>query len=213
MYLDGLQAYWTKDWRGAVENLRRVYEVNPHFRDARTMLGKSWYYLGIELEEDEIWDEARDAFEQVTELLPDLEDAKVRLAKAEDVLIPPKRVEIDISAKLVTLYENHQPIHVFQCCTGRSNAPTIPGRYQVLDKMPEAYASKWALRMPWWVGIYYAGGSENGIHALPILSSGRILWRGALGTGCSFGCIVLDTDDAITLYDWVDVGTVVLISP
>jgi tetratricopeptide (TPR) repeat protein len=211
MYLDGLKAYWAKDWQGAVENLRKVYEVNPQFRDTRAMLGKSWYGLGIKYQDDEVWDEARDAFERVTELLPDLEDAKVRLAIAEDVLIPPKRIEVDISDKLVTLYEHHQPIHVFSCCTGRSNSPTVPGRYAILDKMPEAYASRWALRMPWWLGIYYAGGSENGFHALPILSSGRTLWRGALGTACSYGCIVLDTDDAITMYNWADIGTVVLV--
>jgi lipoprotein-anchoring transpeptidase ErfK/SrfK len=78
--------------------------------------------------------------------------------------------------------------------------------------MEMAYASKWSLEMPWWLGIYYAGGSENGFHALPLLSNGRILWRGALGTGCSFGCIVLDTDDAKMLYDWAKLGDAVLVN-
>jgi hypothetical protein len=67
--------------------------------------------------------------------------------------------------------------------------------------------------MPWWLGIYWAGGSENGFHALPILSNGRTLWSGSLGTGCSFGCIVLDTQDAIMMYNWTEIGDVVIVNP
>ena len=88
----------------------------------------------------------------------------------------------------------------------------IRDSYQIQSKLPMAYASKWDLDMPWWLGIYYAGGSENGFHALPIIkSSGQTVWRSALSTACSFGCIVLDTEDAQFLYNWVDIGTVVII--
>ena len=212
-YIQGLETYWEQAWPRVVKYLAKLYARNPDFRDTRVMLGHAYYHVGTERQEAEVWDEARDAFEAALRLLPDLEDAKLRLAQVKDEIIPPRRIELDISEKLITLYEEHQPIRVFVCCTGRRSAPTLPGRYQVLDKLPMAYASKWDLNMPWWLGIYWAGGSENGFHALPILSNGRTLWRGALGTGCSYGCIVLDTKDAITLYNWADVGTVVLVSP
>ncbi|NLG48640.1 MAG: L,D-transpeptidase, partial [Chloroflexi bacterium] len=107
---------------------------------------------------------------------------------------------------------DHAPKYVFRICHGRPSAPTVPGRYQIQTKMPMAYGSQWDLDMPYWLGIYYAGGSENGFHALPILSNGQILWSGALGTRCSFGCIVLDTEDAKTLYDWAELGTVVIVT-
>jgi lipoprotein-anchoring transpeptidase ErfK/SrfK len=60
--------------------------------------------------------------------------------------------------------------------------------------------------MPHWLGIYWAGGSENGIHALP-LKDGNKLWAGYLGSPISYGCIVLDTADAAALYEWADLGT------
>ncbi|MBC7235284.1 MAG: L,D-transpeptidase family protein, partial [Chloroflexi bacterium] len=213
LYLLGLEAYWAKDWPRVVECLQKVYNRRPDFRDTREMLGQAYYQVGIERQANEVWDEARDAYQAALDLLPDLEDAEKRLAEVMDIIIPPNRIEVDLSDKLTTVYENHQPIKVFPVCTGRPSAPTLPGRYLIQSKLPEAYASKWDLRMPWWLGIYWAGGSENGFHALPILSNGRILWRSALGTGCSYGCIVLDTEDAIWLYKWAEIGTVVLINP
>lgn len=212
LYRAGLDAYQLKDWPHAVENLSLVYELNPNFRDTQTMLGQSLYQRGIERQDAEVWDEALSLFQEAQALLPDLADAGVRAQACQDKLTPPKRIEVDISDKLCTLYEEGKVLHTFPVCTGRASAPTLPGRYQVLDKIPNAYASKWDLQMPWWLGIYWAGGSENGFHALPILSNGQILWSGSLGTGCSFGCIVLDTKDAKFLYDWAEIGDVVLVT-
>jgi lipoprotein-anchoring transpeptidase ErfK/SrfK len=65
--------------------------------------------------------------------------------------------------------------------------------------------------MPHWLGIYWAGGSENGIHALPIEQNGETLWAGYLGTPISFGCIVLGTAEAKALYDWAEIGTPVTV--
>jgi hypothetical protein len=87
----------------------------------------------------------------------------------------------------------------------------VPGSYQVLDKIPMAYASTWNLKMPYWLGIYWAGTLENGIHALPILPSGQKLWDGYLGQRVSYGCIILSTEAAKTIYDWAEVGTPVII--
>jgi tetratricopeptide (TPR) repeat protein len=213
MYLSGLAAYWEQDWEHAAERLTRVYKLDPRFRDTPVMLGEALYRQGIVLQNQERWDEALAVYDRALDLRPDLDDARARRQVAADVITPPKRIEVSISKKTVTLYENHKAIHTFPACTGRREAPTLPGRYQVQTKLPEAYASKWDLRMPHWVGIYWAGGSENGFHALPILSNGTILWRGALGTGCSFGCIVLETKDALTLYNWAELGDVVIVDP
>ena len=92
-------------------------------------------------------------------------------------------------------------------------AGTRSGVFAVLDKIPNAYAATWDLQMPYWLGIYWAGSLENGIHALPILSNGQRLWEGYLGTPVSFGCIILGTDEARQLYYWADVGTPVIIQP
>jgi len=90
-------------------------------------------------------------------------------------------------------------------------AEVAAGRFSVINKLPEAYGSAWDLRMPYWLGVYWAGGTQNGIHALPILSSGQTLWAGQLGQRISYGCIVLDTWAAKQLYEWAEMGTEVII--
>ncbi|MFO7916679.1 MAG: tetratricopeptide repeat protein [Anaerolineae bacterium] len=212
-YMAGLEAYWERDWDLAIEKLKNVYEMDPDFRDVKVMLAKSHYNLGTEHQEEEVWDEAVEAYEKAMELVPDVEDAEARLQEVEDILVPPDRIEVELSEKLVTVYEDNKAIRSFVCCTGRASAPTLPGRYEIQDKLPTAYASKWDIYMPLWLGIYYAGGSQNGFHALPETRSGTTIWRDALGTACSYGCIVLDIPDAEFLYDWAEVGTVVLIEP
>jgi lipoprotein-anchoring transpeptidase ErfK/SrfK len=89
---------------------------------------------------------------------------------------------------------------------------TKVGHFSVLDKIPNAWGSTWSIWMPSWLGIYYAGSTENGIHALPILPDGNTLWAGFLGTPISYGCVVLGSNEAAQLYDWADIGTSVEIT-
>jgi hypothetical protein len=74
-----------------------------------------------------------------------------------------------------------------------------------------ARSNVWNLWMPNWMGIYWAGTVENGIHALPILSNGQLLWAGFLGRRISFGCVVLGTKESKQLFDWAQIGTPVII--
>ena len=54
--------------------------------------------------------------------------------------------------------------------------------------------------MPYWLGLYYAGNTENGIHGLPYnKKTGRRTWEGLVGTPITFGCIMLDDANAKTL--------------
>jgi lipoprotein-anchoring transpeptidase ErfK/SrfK len=72
-----------------------------------------------------------------------------------------------------------------------------------------AYSSIWRLKMPNWLGIYYVGGIENGIHALPIRPDGTVMWGGLLGQRASYGCVILSNNAAKTIYNWAEIGTVV----
>ena len=66
--------------------------------------------------------------------------------------------------------------------------------------------------MPYFIAVYPAGGGvENGFHELPILANGQRLWAGSLGRAASFGCIILGIPEAGTLYNWAEVGVVVVI--
>ena len=93
------------------------------------------------------------------------------------------------------------------CSTGEPGRPTAPGNWSVISKIPNAYSSVFHLQMPWWLGIYWAGSLQNGIHALPIQPNGQLLWAGFLGRRVSYGCVILDTANARALYYWADAGT------
>ncbi len=142
------------------------------------------------------------------------------LVAGQQLIIPPgsannpaspsgqKRIVVSISQQHLWAYEGDTMVFSFIASTGMGNSTRI-GTFSVLDKIPNAYGANWNIWMPNWLGIYYSGYLENGIHALPILSNGQRLWAGYLGTPISFGCIVLGVDESLQLYDWAEVGTAV----
>ncbi len=122
-----------------------------------------------------------------------------------------KRIVINLSEQHLYAYQNGALVYSFVISSGKAGSRTRTGNFSILDKYPNAYASTWDLQMPYFMGIYWSGSLENGIHALPILSNGQTLWAGYLGTPASFGCIILSTENARTLYYWADIGTPVVV--
>lgn len=118
-----------------------------------------------------------------------------------------QRIVVDLSDQRMYVYYNGQLVWNWVVSTGRPGQSTAVGHWKVLNKIPSAWASTWSLKMPYWLGIYWAGNLQNGIHALPIMANGQMLWAGYLGTPVSFGCIILSTANAQTLYNWVAIGT------
>jgi len=126
--------------------------------------------------------------------------------------VPGKRIVISIAEQRLRVYENGGLLYDWPASTGIASSPTYRGEYQVLGKEEMAYASQWDLWMPHFLAVYRAGGDTyNGIHGLPILASGQRLWEGYLGTPVSYGCIVLGTQEAETLYEWAEIGVSVTI--
>jgi len=133
-------------------------------------------------------------------------------------LVPGKRIEIDLPGQQLRAYEanSSSPTDTltfdFIISSGMSKTPTIAGQFQVLFKEPDAFARRWNLDMPYFMGIYEEGeGFHNGIHELPITAWDRRLSAGVLGWPASYGCIILDVGDAEALYNWAPVGTLVRI--
>jgi lipoprotein-anchoring transpeptidase ErfK/SrfK len=117
-----------------------------------------------------------------------------------------KYILVDISEQHMYVYEGNALVYSFVASTGMNNATRV-GSFSVLNKIPNAYGATWDIWMPNWLGIYWAGSMQNGIHALPILPNGATLWAGYLGTPISYGCIVLGSYEAQLLYNWADIGT------
>ncbi len=122
-----------------------------------------------------------------------------------------KLVVVSLSQQHLYAYEGDQLIYSFVASTGAAPYYTRAGEFRIQSKIPRAYGSTWNIWMPYWLGIYWAGSTENGIHALPELPNGQILWAGYLGSPVSYGCVVLGTQEARLLYDWVEIGTSVSI--
>ncbi|MCG2768155.1 MAG: L,D-transpeptidase family protein [Anaerolineae bacterium] len=213
-YLPGRDSYRQGDWQLTIDRLAPIFREDPSYLDTGLMLCEAYYQQGLSYEQREELEEAREAYRMAMVANPNSVEAQQRFAIVTDIIKSRKRIEVDVSQQHFTAWENEEVVFSFKCSTGRYGTPTKYGTFKVLDKIPqEAYSSAWGLRMPWWLGIYWAGASENGIHALPILSNGQTLWSGYLGTPISFGCIVLDTYAAKQVYDWAEIGTIVEVHP
>lgn len=119
---------------------------------------------------------------------------------------------VDISQQRCWLYSGSSVLFQWICSTGRPGSWTVPGTYRVQSKIPKAYGGNWNIWMPYWLGIYWAGNLENGIHGLPWNANGGAkLWQKKIGTPISFGCVVLDDKNAKRLYDMAYIGMPVVI--
>ncbi len=223
-YLSGRWRYERGLWAEAIVPLREVYDADPEYADVRSLLVASYVAYGESLLHEGRVVAAKRACEAASAVEPG-DDAVRALCERIKALPTPtptplptprgprKLIEVDISEQRMYVWEGDRLLYKWVCSTGEPGRDTAIGRFQVLDKLPEAWSSTWNLRMPYWLGIYYVGSLENGIHALPILPNGQTLWAGYLGSRVSFGCIILGTDNARTLYHWADIGTPVWIHP
>jgi len=124
------------------------------------------------------------------------------------------RFVVSISQQRCWLYRGNTIVADWICSTGQRGAGTRPGSYHIQSKIPVAYGSTWNIWMPYWLGIYWAGGSENGIHGIPYdADSGWRLWEGYVGTPVTFGCVLLDDANARYLYDLAYIGMPVIVQP
>jgi lipoprotein-anchoring transpeptidase ErfK/SrfK len=123
------------------------------------------------------------------------------------------RFVASISQQHCWLYQGSTVAYSWGCSTGRAGAPSVPGSYRVQSKMVRAYGSAWNFWMPYWLGIYWAGSTENGIHGFPYsAATGAKDWTDQIGTPVTFGCILLSDTNAKTLYDMAWIGMPVIIT-
>jgi len=122
-----------------------------------------------------------------------------------------KYIVVNLSEQHLYAYQGEQLVYSFVASSGAAPYYTRVGEFRVQSKFPNAYGSTWDIWMPHWLGIYWAGSTENGIHALPVMANGTTLWAGYLGSPVSYGCIVLGTYEASLIYAWAEIGTPVSI--
>ena len=195
------------DWTRAIDALTKARELDPAAPGIVDSLGLAYRERGIAREAATDLAEARADLEAALALAPGDAKAKTHLDQVMYKLFPPKRIDIDISEQRMYVYLGDKLLHKWVISTGLPGRDTATGHFKVLDKIPMAYSKVWNLKMPYWLGIYYVGGIENGIHALPIRPDGSVMWAGLLGQQASYGCVILDNTAAPILYNWAEIGT------
>ena len=125
-----------------------------------------------------------------------------------------KHIEVNLASQQLLAYDGAQLALTTTISSGIPKWHTLKGVFQVKGKEPEVYNTLARVRIPNWLTLFDTGtssGMSNGIHALPILQNGKLLWDGCLGKPASLGCIVMSPKDSELLYQWVDIGTPVAI--
>ena len=223
-YQAGVAQYNQQNWAGTVQYLTKVYAQDAGYLDTRELLYRTYYSQGAALRAAKDLTGAARAYQSAVDLDNTAIEARGELAQVKALLAPPpakptpvpqvvgaKWIDINITTQRFRAMRGNTTVYTFLTSTGERGRDTQPGSYKILDKIPNAYSRFWKLWMPYWMGIYWAGASENGIHALPILSNGATLWSGFLGRKVSFGCVILDTASAKLMFNWAEIGTPVTI--
>jgi LysM repeat protein len=131
-------------------------------------------------------------------------------------VIENKRIVVSLSEQKMWVYENRALKWEWLVSTGIPSSPTAPGVFQVQTHEPNAYASQWNLWMPHFMGIYRpvpTADFMNGFHGFPTRGGSHLLWTDDLGHPVTYGCILISTENAITLYEWAEEGVVVEVRP
>jgi lipoprotein-anchoring transpeptidase ErfK/SrfK len=195
------------EWTLAVETLVQLHGLIPHDESVVDLLAEAYRKRGIYWQEEGALEKARTDLEAALSYRADDAEAQTHLDEVMYELFPPKRIEIDISRQRFYAYEGDTLVYNYPTSTGLRGRDTAAGHFKVLDKIPMAYSRVWNLQMPYWLGIYWVGTVENGIHALPIRPDGSVMWGGLLGQRASYGCVILSTQAARIIYNWAEIGT------
>lgn len=121
-------------------------------------------------------------------------------------------VSVSISQQRCQVFQHEQLLYDWPCSTGRGITGTRTGTFYVQSKIREAWGSAWGFTMPYWLGIYWSGGIENGIHGLPYEPGGPPIWGDAVGTPVTFGCVLLGAEESQTLWNMAYIGMPVTIT-
>ncbi|MBE7555735.1 MAG: L,D-transpeptidase family protein [Anaerolineales bacterium] len=127
-------------------------------------------------------------------------------------VVEDKRIVISLSQQKMWVYEAGAVKWEWPASSGIASSPTAPGVFQIQSHEQNAYAANWNLWMPHFMGIYRpvpASDFMNGIHGFPSRGGAQLLWTNDLGRRVTYGCILISSENAATLYNWAEAGVVV----
>ncbi|MEK7202816.1 MAG: L,D-transpeptidase family protein [Patescibacteria group bacterium] len=117
-----------------------------------------------------------------------------------------KKIEINLKQQKLSYYLSNVELGEFPISSGKKNT-TPKGNFKISNKSIKAW-SLYGLWMPYWLGIE---NKKFGIHELPIWPNGYREGQNHLGKPVSHGCVRLGIGPAKLIYDWAEIGTLVII--
>jgi lipoprotein-anchoring transpeptidase ErfK/SrfK len=125
-----------------------------------------------------------------------------------------KHIEVNLASQQLMAYDGTELVLITPISSGIPKWRTLNGIFQVKGKEAEVVMPEEHVRLPTWLTLYDTlgtGNLNNGIHALPVMPDGKLLWEKALGKPASLGCIAMSPKEGSFLYQWADIGTPVVI--
>lgn len=115
-----------------------------------------------------------------------------------------KQVIVDLSQQRVYAYENAALLRVFIVSTGLPRTPTVQGDYEIDRQLENRHMTGPGYDLPDvpFVSYFYLGYAFHGTY-----------WHNNFGTPMSHGCVNMRTEDAHWLYEWLEIGTAVRVTP
>lgn len=114
---------------------------------------------------------------------------------------------VSLSRQQCWLFHGNRVAREWTCSTGYGEWITRTGTFAVQSKIEVAKSNAYQLDMPYWLGIYNVGEFENGIHGLPVeWETGEKIWEGLIGEPATFGCAMLNDEDAAELFAAAYIG-------
>jgi lipoprotein-anchoring transpeptidase ErfK/SrfK len=148
---------------------------------------------------------------ELSSTAPSIEKSPPRVVTTDppqDAAVAPEGVErwieVDISEQRLRAWEGDQTVFDYTVSTGKPGFRTLPGTFSVYRKYEETRMRGYDYDtpdVPW--TMYYSGGFA--IHGA--------YWHEDFGTPVSHGCVNLPVEEAKALYEWADMGTVVVVRP
>lgn len=119
-------------------------------------------------------------------------------------LRPGRWIRVDLSDQELIAYEGETPILRTKVSTGRARTPTVVGTFRIYLKRRTQTMTGPGYRLPDvpYVMYFHRGYALHGTY-----------WHNNFGRPMSHGCVNLPTSVAEQLYQWADVGTLVVVQP
>jgi lipoprotein-anchoring transpeptidase ErfK/SrfK len=135
-------------------------------------------------------------------LVPSAVKAESEKAQSSPATTEFRWIEVDLSDQRLTAWQNYTLVLETAVSTGRAEYPTVKGMFHIRNKLASRRMQGQDYDMPDvpWTMYFFRDFAIHGAY-----------WHNDFGVPVSHGCVNLPVSDAKRLFDWAEIGTIVII--